>query len=295
MPFSAWLSTGTPSTGSAVIDAAMPGRCAAPPAPAMITLRPRSLRRMGIIVEPLGRAVGRNDLAFRGRRRARRAFRRHGASSPSRSLLPMMMPTSGSRHSSRLEAVAGSAARLGCGCRLGNRAARSSQGMRQSAFSGLGIRAMPIVRGTGNRGTMSDQLTDVPDAERLIDEIARLRGAGRAACRQRVEQLDQLAHQDPLIDLPNRRGFMRELERLIDRASRYGEHGGDAVRRPRRAEDDQRQLRPQGRRRGADPGRRAAGRRRAPERRAWRGSAATSSASCSTMPTRRARTKPRRG
>jgi hypothetical protein len=35
------LSTGTPSTGSIVIAAAIPGRCAAPPAPAMIALRPR--------------------------------------------------------------------------------------------------------------------------------------------------------------------------------------------------------------------------------------------------------------
>ncbi len=42
MPDSALLSTGTPSTGSAVIDAAMPGRCAAPPAPATITFSPRS-------------------------------------------------------------------------------------------------------------------------------------------------------------------------------------------------------------------------------------------------------------
>ncbi len=41
MPLSAWDSTGTPSTGSAVMDAAMPGRWAAPPAPAMITRRPR--------------------------------------------------------------------------------------------------------------------------------------------------------------------------------------------------------------------------------------------------------------
>ena len=40
---SSWASgTGTPITGSGVIDAVMPGRCAAPPAPAMITRRPRS-------------------------------------------------------------------------------------------------------------------------------------------------------------------------------------------------------------------------------------------------------------
>lgn len=34
--------TGTPITGSVVIDATMPGRCAAPPAPAITTRMPRS-------------------------------------------------------------------------------------------------------------------------------------------------------------------------------------------------------------------------------------------------------------
>jgi hypothetical protein len=34
--------TGTPSTGSSVLAAVMPGRWAAPPAPAMMTARPRS-------------------------------------------------------------------------------------------------------------------------------------------------------------------------------------------------------------------------------------------------------------
>jgi hypothetical protein len=41
-PLSAWLWTGTPSTGSRVWAATMPGRWAAPPAPAMITAIPRS-------------------------------------------------------------------------------------------------------------------------------------------------------------------------------------------------------------------------------------------------------------
>ena len=41
-PCSAALLTGTPSTGSTVCDATMPGRCAAPPAPAMITWMPRA-------------------------------------------------------------------------------------------------------------------------------------------------------------------------------------------------------------------------------------------------------------
>jgi len=71
---------------------------------------------------------------------------------------------------------------------------------------------------------MSDQLTDVVDVDdrdRLIQEISQLR-AKVARLQERVEQLDQLAHQDPLINLPNRRGFMRELERLIARVDRYG-------------------------------------------------------------------------
>jgi diguanylate cyclase (GGDEF)-like protein len=70
---------------------------------------------------------------------------------------------------------------------------------------------------------MADQLTDVSDAESLVDEIVRLRGQV-AQLNERVEQLDRLAHQDALINLPNRRGFMRALERLIDRAQRYA-HG----------------------------------------------------------------------
>jgi len=74
---------------------------------------------------------------------------------------------------------------------------------------------------------MSDQLTDVVDVddrERLIEEISSLRGKV-ARLQERVEQLDQLAHQDSLINLPNRRGFMRELERLIARVDRYGVNG----------------------------------------------------------------------
>jgi len=71
---------------------------------------------------------------------------------------------------------------------------------------------------------MSDEIgdvIDVDDRERLIQEISLLRGTV-ARLQERVEQLDQLAHQDSLINLPNRRGFMRELERLIARVDRYG-------------------------------------------------------------------------
>ena len=69
---------------------------------------------------------------------------------------------------------------------------------------------------------MSDQMADVPDVERLVSEISALRGKV-AQLQERVEQLDLLAHQDSLIDLPNRRGFVRQLERLLARLDRYGE------------------------------------------------------------------------
>jgi len=69
---------------------------------------------------------------------------------------------------------------------------------------------------------MSDHIGDVTDVEQLIAEISALRGKV-AQLHERVAQLDQLAHQDSLIDVPNRRGFMRTLERLIDRVNRYDE------------------------------------------------------------------------
>jgi diguanylate cyclase (GGDEF)-like protein len=68
---------------------------------------------------------------------------------------------------------------------------------------------------------MSDQVKQV-EVDRLLEEIDQLRGKV-AHLQERVEQLDQLAHQDTLVNLPNRRGFMRALERFIDRTSRYGE------------------------------------------------------------------------
>jgi diguanylate cyclase (GGDEF)-like protein len=63
---------------------------------------------------------------------------------------------------------------------------------------------------------------DANEVERLIAEIDALRGKV-AELQERVGQLDQLAHQDALVDLPNRRGFMRALERLSDRVNRYSE------------------------------------------------------------------------
>ena len=47
-------------------EAVMPGRWAAPPAPAMITLKPAASRALGEGVQPLRRAVGRDDLGLVG-------------------------------------------------------------------------------------------------------------------------------------------------------------------------------------------------------------------------------------
>lgn len=69
---------------------------------------------------------------------------------------------------------------------------------------------------------MNEKLLDKSDSEALRAEIARLREEV-ARLQGRVDQLDQLAHQDALIGLPNRRGFMRQLDQLIARVDRYDE------------------------------------------------------------------------
>ena len=59
------------------------------------------------------------------------------------------------------------------------------------------------------------------DPAQLLNEIARLR-ADIACLEARVEELDRLAHQDPLVPLFNRRGMLRELEMMIARHQRHG-------------------------------------------------------------------------
>lgn len=66
-----------------------------------------------------------------------------------------------------------------------------------------------------NEGATELDADAFAEIERLREKIAHLE--------ERVRLLDELAHQDPLIPVPNRRGFMRELEALIARVSRYGE------------------------------------------------------------------------
>ena len=68
---------------------------------------------------------------------------------------------------------------------------------------------------------MTGQVSDIADGDRLLAEVRQLRERV-AELQQRVEQLDELAHQDVMMALPNRRGFMRELDRLVARAARYG-------------------------------------------------------------------------
>ena len=75
--------------------------------------------------------------------------------------------------------------------------------------------------GEANFVTMADQLTEL-SGEDLASEIARLREE-IARLQATVERLDELAHLDPLIELPNRRGFMRQLDSLIARVKRYDE------------------------------------------------------------------------
>lgn len=67
---------------------------------------------------------------------------------------------------------------------------------------------------------LTETAVEAVSSDELIAEVARLR-AEIVQLEERVRMLDQLAHQDPLIELPNRRAFMRELQLLT------GGFGGD--------------------------------------------------------------------
>jgi diguanylate cyclase (GGDEF)-like protein len=70
---------------------------------------------------------------------------------------------------------------------------------------------------------MTEKLVDIADRETLVAEVARLRSEVRQL-EERIALLDRLAHEDSLMELPNRRGFMRQLDSLIARVSRYGDN-----------------------------------------------------------------------
>ena len=69
---------------------------------------------------------------------------------------------------------------------------------------------------------MKHDIEDSAEARTLAAENSRLK-AEIESLNERVEALDSLAHQDSLVAMPNRRGFLRELDRLIAHADRYGE------------------------------------------------------------------------
>ena len=68
--------------------------------------------------------------------------------------------------------------------------------------------------------------SDIPVGKNnaLADENAHLR-ASLAEMRERLDQLELLADTDTLTPLPNRRRFLRELERTVAQANRHGTPG----------------------------------------------------------------------
>jgi len=67
---------------------------------------------------------------------------------------------------------------------------------------------------------MHDVAWEQRDPAELLDEIARLRAEVKRL-ESRVEELDRLAHRDALVPLANRRGMLRELEKMIARCERH--------------------------------------------------------------------------
>ena len=142
---------------------------------------------------------------------------------------------------------------------------------------------------------MNDVVIEVTDPDTLLAESRAAARRDRAAARARSSSSTGSPIRTSLIDLPNRRGFMRQLEALIDRVSRYDDSAAmlfvdiDGLKMindtfGHKAGDEALiQV--------AEHAVRAAFARAT----AWRGSAATSSGSCSSAPTRRAPRRPRRG
>ena len=86
------------------------------------------------------------------------------------------------------------------------------------------IPAMSLT-GEAKARIMAQPLAEISSPEDLAGEVARLRGE-IDRLQGMVQRLDELAHLDALVELPNRRGFMRQLEAIIARVQR---HGGNAA------------------------------------------------------------------
>lgn len=70
---------------------------------------------------------------------------------------------------------------------------------------------------------MTEHVIALAGREELEAEVSRLRSEVRQL-EDRIAKLDLLAHQDWLMEVPNRRGFLRHLEILIGRVQRYNEN-----------------------------------------------------------------------
>jgi diguanylate cyclase (GGDEF)-like protein len=70
----------------------------------------------------------------------------------------------------------------------------------------------------------NDEAVSLEEAITLLDEVERLQRQVETY-KLRVDELDRLAHRDTLVDLPNRRSFLDNLDRLISRIDRYGGEG----------------------------------------------------------------------
>ncbi len=89
----------------------------------------------------------------------------------------------------------------------------------------LGLGCVGNRRGDGKVAARPEIEIELPDRqeaiEALADENALLR-ASLADMRLRLEEFEQLADTDTLTPLPNRRRFLRELERVVSQTNRHG-------------------------------------------------------------------------
>ena len=92
--------------------------------------------------------------------------------------------------------------------------------MRDTRKMGIHIDAGLDYYGIWTGTVMHDVAPDNRDPDELRDHIRQLHRT-IARLEERVIDLDRLAHLDPLLEVMNRRGLMRELERMIARYDRH--------------------------------------------------------------------------